>query len=132
MTKQISLFLENKTGRIGQVARTLGQNGINMKAFSMTETPDFGILRIVVSDTERAVTVLADAGFAVSLTDVVCIQCPDHPGSLADVLDRLTEAGISINYMYAFSEGAAAKFVIRPADLARCEEVLKACGCTIL
>ena len=83
MTKQISLFLENKTGRIGEVAKVLGENGINMQAFSMTETPDFGILRIVATDTERAVMVLNDANFAVILTDVVCVECPDSPGSLA-------------------------------------------------
>jgi len=132
MTKQISLFLENKTGRIGQVAKTLGENGINMEAFSMTETPDFGILRIVATDTERAVVVLSEANFAVSLTDVVCVECPDRPGSLAEVLDRITAANIDINYMYAFAAGPVAKFVIKPANIELCEEVLKNSGCTIL
>ncbi len=132
MTKQISLFLENRTGRIAQVAKTLGENDINMKAFSMTETPDFGIMRIVVADVERAVVVLNEANFAVSLTDVVCIQCPDRPGSLSNVLESLTSADIDINYMYAFSEGEMAKFVIKPSDIQKCEEVLAQSGCTIL
>ncbi len=132
MTKQISLFLENKTGRIGEVAKALGANGINMKAFSMTETPDFGILRIVASDTERAVVVLNDANFAVSLTDVVCVECPDRPGSLAGVLDKIANAGIDINYMYAFSVGDTAKFVIKPSDYEMCERILKESGCTII
>ena len=132
MTKQISLFLENKNGRISEVAKTLGDNGINMKAFSMTETPDFGILRIVVADTEKAVVVLSEANFAVSITDVVCIECSDRPGALAEVLGCLTLADIGINYMYAFSEGSMAKFVIKTADIARCEEALKNAGCTVL
>lgn len=132
MTKQISLFLENKTGRIGEVAKVLGENGINMQAFSMTETPDFGILRIVATDTERAVVVLNDANFAVSLTDVVCVECPDRPGSLAEVLDRIANAGIDINYMYAFSVGDKAKFVIKPSDFESCERVLKDSGCIII
>jgi hypothetical protein len=132
MTKQISLFLENKNGRISEVARTLGENGINMKAFSMTETPDFGILRIVVSDLEKAVVVLNDANFAVSITDVVCIECSDRPGALADVLECLASEDIGINYMYAFSEGNLAKFVIKPNDIGKCEAALKKAGCTIV
>lgn len=132
MTKQISLFLENKTGRIGEVAKVLGENGINMQAFSMTETPDFGILRIVATDTERAVMVLNDANFAVILTDVVCVECADNPGSLAEVLDCIATAGIDINYMYAFSVGDKAKFVIKPSDIEKCEEVLKETGCEII
>lgn len=132
MTKQISLFLENKTGRIGEVAKVLGENGINMQAFSMTETPDFGILRIVATDTERAVMVLNDANFAVILTDVVCVECPDSPGSLAEVLDCIANAGIDINYMYAFSIGDKARFVIKPSSIEKCEQVLKESGGSII
>ncbi len=132
MTKQISLFLENKTGRISEVAKTLGAQGINMKAFSMTETPDFGIMRIVVAETERAAMVLSEANFAVSLTEVVCIECADRPGSLAEVLSILTNSGIGIKYMYAFSEGEKAKFVLKADDTARCEEVLTQAGCTVV
>ena len=132
MTKQISLFLENKTGRISEVAKTLGKNNINMKAFSMTETPDFGIMRIVVADTEQAAMVLNEANFAVSLTDVVCIECPDRPGSLAEVLGLLASADIGVKYMYAFSEGNMAKFVLKPDDIERCEKVLSNAGCSIL
>ena len=132
MTKQISLFLENKTGRIGEVAKVLGENGINMQAFSMTETPDFGILRIVATDTERAVMVLNDANFAVILTDVVCVECPDSPGSLAEVLDCIANDGIDINYMYAYSIGDKARFVIKPSCIEKCESVLKESGCSII
>lgn len=132
MTKQISLFLENKTGRISEVAKTLGANGINMKAFAMTETPDFGIMRIVVADTDEAAKVLSDANFAVSISDVVCIECADRPGSLGEVLGYLASADIGIKYMYAFSEGEMAKFVLKPDDVEKCEEVLRGAGCTVV
>ena len=90
--KQLSVFLENKTGRINDVARILGEHGINMYAFSMAETADFGILRMIVSDVEAAKRVLREAKFAVTLTDVVGINCPNTPGSLSPVLDRASPA----------------------------------------
>jgi hypothetical protein len=85
--RQISVFLENKTGRINEVAKILGNNGINMKAFSMAETADFGILRLIVSEVEKAVAVLRDANFAVMLTEVVCLNVPNVAGALAGILD---------------------------------------------
>lgn len=85
--KQLSVFLENKTGRINDVTKTLAKYDINMHAFSMAESTDFGILRLIVSDVEKAVEVLRAENFAVMLTDVVCISCPNVAGSLAKVLD---------------------------------------------
>lgn len=81
--KQLSVFLENKTGRINDVTKTLAKYDINMHAFSMAESTDFGILRLIVSDVEKAVEVLRAENFAVMLTDVVCISCPNVAGSLA-------------------------------------------------
>ena len=78
--KQLSVFLENKTGRINDVVHALGANGINMHAFSMAETADFGILRLIVSDVEKAVEVLRAKDFAVMSTDVVCLSCDNVPG----------------------------------------------------
>ncbi|MBQ5694835.1 MAG: amino acid-binding protein, partial [Bacteroidaceae bacterium] len=101
--KQVSVFLENKTGRINHVTKILAANNINMLAFSMAETTEFGILRLIVSDVEKSVKVLRNANFAVMLTDVVCIACPDVAGSLATVLDQLAEHEIFIEYMYAFA-----------------------------
>ena len=100
--KQLSIFLENKNGRINDVAKVLAKEGINMQAFSMAETADFGILRLIVSDVEKAVNALRTSDFAVMLTDVVCIQCPNTPGSLSAVLDYLAAENIFIEYMYAF------------------------------
>ena len=129
--KQLSVFLENKTGRINEVTKILGKNGINMHAFSMAETTDFGILRLIVSEVDKAVEVLRNADFAVMLTDVVCISCPNVAGSLSVILETLAEKEIFIEYMYAFAEGDKANVVIRPNDINKCVDVLKECSCSI-
>ena len=130
--KQLTIFLENRTGRINEVAKILGAAGINMKAFSMAETADFGLLRLIVSDVEHAVRVLHDASFAVKLTDVVCINVPNHHGALSGILDSLVSNDIFIEYMYAFSEGDSANIVIRPTSIDNCVDVLQNCNCTLL
>lgn len=129
--KQLSIFLENKTGRINEVTKILGKNGINMHAFSMAETTDFGILRLIVNEVEKAVEVLHNADFAVMLTDVVCISCPNVAGSLSVILEKLAENDIFIEYMYAFAEGDKANVVIRPNNITECCKVLENCDCTI-
>ena len=130
--KQLSIFLENKNGRINDVAKVLAKESINMQAFSMAETADFGILRLIVSDVEKAVSALRAADFAVMLTDVVCRQCANTPGSLSKILDYLALENIFIEYMYAFSEGDTARTIIRPTDLSRCIEILQKNDCRIL
>lgn len=122
--KQLSIFLENRSGRINEVTKIMSQNGVNMRAFSMAETSDFGILRLIVSDVDKAVDCLRAANFAVMITDVICVECPNVSGSLSDVLDILTENGIFIEYMYAFAEGSVANVVIRPSDVELCDKVL--------
>ena len=130
--KQLSVFLENKTGRINEVVRALGEHHINMHAFSMAETADFGILRLIVSDVDKAVEVLRGKDFAVMSTDVVCLNCDNVPGSLAVVLEYLAQEQIFIDYMYAFAQNNNAHIVIKPNDMKRCLEVLKEHGCSIL
>ncbi|MBO5314470.1 MAG: amino acid-binding protein [Prevotella sp.] len=129
--KQLSVFLENKTGRINEVTKILGRNNINMHAFSMAETTDFGILRLIVSEVDKAIEVLRDENFAVTSTDVICISCPNVAGSLSVILEHLAENKIFIEYMYAFAEGDKANIVIRPNDINHCVEVLKDCSCDI-
>lgn len=129
--KQLSVFLENKTGRINEVTKILGRNNINMLAFSMAETTDFGILRLIVSEVDKAIEVLRDENFAVTSTDVICISCPNVAGSLSVILEHLAENKIFIEYMYAFAEGDKANIVIRPNDINHCVEVLKDCSCDI-
>ena len=130
--KQLTVFREKRTGRINEVAKILGSNGINMKAFSMAETADFGLLRLVVPEVEKAVQVLRDASFAVMLTDVVCISVNNVPGALSVILEKLAENDIFIEYMYAFSEGDAANVVIRPNNIEKCVGLLKDCPCTLI
>lgn len=130
--KQLSVFIENKTGRINEVTKILGTNSINMSAFSLAENAEFGILRMIVSDVDMAVKVLKEAHFGVTLTDVVCFRCPNKPGALSIVLDYLAKENIFIEYMYAFSEGETASVVIRPTDIDKCLEILTNYKCDIL
>jgi hypothetical protein len=124
--KQVSVFLENKTGRINEVTKILSRHDINMNAFSMAETPDFGILRLIVSDVDKAVDILRNEDFAVMLTDVIHLHCPNKAGALGEILERLAIADVSIEYMYAFAEGDMANIIVRPTDIAKCEKAL--CG----
>ena len=110
--KQLSIFMENRAGRMAEIARQLGEARINIRALSLADTSDFGILRLIVNDVEKAVKVLRDAGHTVSLTDVVAVEVPDTPGGLASVLDPLRGAGVNVEYMYAFVEKATDKAVV--------------------
>ena len=124
VTRQLSIFLENKTGRINEVAKILGDNGINMQAFSMAETADFGLLRLIVPDVDKAADVLRAASFAVMVTDVLCLSCTNTPGSLSAVLEKLASNNVFIEYMYAFSDGESANVIIRPDDIQTAVKVL--------
>ncbi|MBS4008983.1 MAG: ACT domain-containing protein [Clostridium sp.] len=100
--KQISVFLENKSGRLAQVTRVLGDNQINIRALSIADTTDFGILRLIVDKPEETNSILRAEGFMVSETTVIAVEVPDRPGGLADILATLGQAGINIEYLYAF------------------------------
>ena len=100
--KQISVFLENKSGRLAEVTRTLGRNDINIRALSIADTTDFGILRLIVNKPEEANHALRQGGFMVSETEVIAVDVPDRPGGLADVLEILGQASVNIEYLYAF------------------------------
>lgn len=123
--KQLSVFLENRIGVINEVAFILSQNSVNMKAFSVADGEEFGILRLIVSDVELATKVLKDANFKVSNTDVICINCPNTPGALSAVLECLAKEEVFIEYMYAFSEGDVASTVIRPTNIDKCVATLE-------
>lgn len=124
--RQLSIFLENRTGRINEVARILADNGINMQAFSMAETADFGLLRLIVPDVDKAVEVLRAENIAVMITDVLCVNCPNVPGSLSAVLEKLASNNVFIEYMYAFSDGDSANVIIRPNNIDDALKVLQA------
>jgi len=124
LIKQLSIFLENKKGRFTEVTSILGEAGINMTAFTVAENSDFGIVRLLVSDPEKARDILRENKYAVSVTDVICLHTANEPGSLSKIVKIIAQADISIEYMYAFSLGNRAVVVIRPDDLNKAMSVL--------
>ncbi len=103
--KQISVFLENKPGTLCAMTTALAQNNVDMRALSLAETKDFGIVRIIVDDVYTATTVLKEAGFIHTLNTVLGVMIPDEPGGLNRVLQILDEAQVNVEYMYAFLGG---------------------------
>lgn len=130
MAKQISIFLENKAGRLLHVTRTLGDAGINIRALSIADTSDFGILRVIVSEPERAYRMLKEAGFTVSETEVIAVQVPDTPGSLANVLEQMAEENLNIEYLYAFigTKADDALVIFKVEDIEKAKEAFKRKG----
>jgi hypothetical protein len=110
--EQISVFLENKAGRLAEVTRILGEAGINIRALSLADTTDFGILRLIVDRYDQAREILKGKGFTVGKTEVVAAEVPDRPGGLASVLQVLAQAGINVEYMYAFVQHSGKNAVI--------------------
>lgn len=110
--EQISVFLENKSGRLAEVATTLASAGINIRALSLADTSDFGILRLIVNDTEKAKKVLRDSGFTVGKTDVVAVEVSDRAGGLAEILSVMRDSGINVEYMYAFVQKSGEHAII--------------------
>ena len=123
--KQVSVFVENESGNMADVLGILGKNGIDISALSIADKTDFGILRLIVSDPEKAVSILKEEGMIVKLTDVLAVGIEDKSGSLANVLDVLKSADIAIEYLYAFiGKSNYGALVIIRAD--KPEEALKA------
>jgi hypothetical protein len=117
--QQLSLFLENKPGQIKVPCRVLAKAGINVLTLSLADTQQFGILRLIVKDWQKAKKVLEDAGSIVNLTEVLALDVADKPGGLADLLDLLDKAKLDIEYMYAFTSGTRghkAALIFRFAD----------------
>jgi hypothetical protein len=112
MIKQISVFLENKSGRLVRVAEVLGQAGINIRGLSIADTSDFGILRLIVDQPDKAITELKDKGIMATETEVIAMEVPDTPGGLAEVLKYLDGANINIEYLYSFIEKPTSNAII--------------------
>jgi len=112
---QLSIFLENRAGRLAEVTRILSEAGVNIRALSLADTSDFGILRLIVSDFNKAKEKLKENGFTVGRTTVVAVKVPDSPGGLHKILIMLQEAGINVEYMYAFVQqsGDSAVLILR-------------------
>ena len=133
--KQISVFVENKPGALYALTAVLAQGQIDMRALSLAETKDFGIVRLIVNDLYKATTLLKDAGYVHSLTPVVGVAIPDVPGGLNRVLQVLTDAKVNVEYMYAFLGGKDvdhAYMIFRVADDKAAEPALASRGIQVL
>ena len=132
--EQISIFIENKSGRLAEITRILGDASINIRALSLADTTDFGILRLIVNDREKAKQVLKEKGFTVSKTEVVAVEVPDRPGGLSEILQTLDKETINVEYMYAFVErcGENAVIIFRFDETDKAISALQSKGFTIL
>ena len=128
--KQLSIFIENKVGRLQAIMDTLSENNINIRALSIAETTEFGILRIITPDVDKAKKVLRDVDVISKITDVIAVYIDDKAGGLAKMLKSVTDAEINVEYMYAFlgrTEGKAL-MVLKADDEAKAEKALLASG----
>jgi hypothetical protein len=132
--EQISIFLENRSGRLAEITGILSRNAINIRALSLADTADFGILRLIVDRPEPAIRVLKESGFTVGLTEMVALEIPDRPGGLWRILTVLEAAGLNVEYMYAFVQRATENAVIifRFDEPARAAQALQGAGVRVL
>lgn len=132
--QQISIFLENKPGRLNAICRALAENQISIVTLSLADTQQFGILRLIIEDWQRAQQVLEEAGYVVNVREVVAVTVPDRPGGMAEVVDVVSAAGVNIAYAYAFTarRGTAAVLIFRFDNPDAAVNALKAAGRDIL
>ena len=128
--KQISIFVENKPGKLAELTEYLNQSSIDMRALSIAEAQDFGIVRIIVDDAYKTSCILKEAGYVASITPVVAIEMPDEPGSLFRILKILGDGGVNLEYMYAFltRKQSTAYMVLRVEDNEKAIEILSKSG----
>lgn len=128
--KQISVFVDNKPNQLTGVMKLIKETGINIRALSLADTSDFGILRIIVNDTDKAIAALKSGGYAVTVTEILAISIPDAPGQLSRVLDILGGENVNLEYLYAFTGASdkAVSFVIRVDDNNAASEALTNAG----
>ena len=124
--KQISVFLENKSGRLADVTRVLGEGGVNLRAITIADTADFGILRLIADDPDKALQILEGGGFTAKVTEVLAVEVPDTPGGLAKAMMLFSKNDVNIEYLYASLEHTQQKAVIvfKVEELTRGEKVL--------
>ena len=128
--KQLTIFVENKQGSLVDITDTLAANNVNLRALSIADTQDFGLLRLIVSDNDTALSALSDKGYVLKVTEVVGVKIGDAPGKLSKALSVLAEAGVNVEYLYAFMARTEkhAYVVLRPTDNAAAESALEAAG----
>ncbi len=128
--KQLTVFVENKQGSLVDITETLATNHVNLRALSIADTQDFGLLRLIVNDNEVASSVLTEKGYVLKITEVIGVKIGDQPGMLSKALSVLAAAGINVEYLYAFMSRTEkhAYVVLRPTDNAAAEAALEAAG----
>ena len=117
--KQISVFVQNEPGRLLEFTDVLTKAGINMTALNLADVTDYGIVRVIVDDTEQAVAVLKENNYNVIVNDILCVDVTDEPGTLHQILVKLADAGLNISYMYGFSNAGKASLVFKVDDLSK-------------
>ena len=134
LIKQISVFVENKKGRLYHLTKTLADHGIDLKALSISDTAEFGILRCIVNDPQKALQIIKDAGFTASVTEVLGVEVEDEPGGLARLLDVLNESDVSVEYLYSFvgTRSDNALIIFHVEELDKALALLKESGFKIL
>lgn len=132
--EQISVFLENKSGRLADVTDVLAKGGLNIRALSLADTTDFGVLRLIVNDAAKAKAILTANGFTAIVTEVLALEVPDAPGGLASILGGLAAKGINVEYLYAFvsKSGENAIIISRFDHIEAARDVLQKNGVRIL
>jgi hypothetical protein len=132
--RQLSIFLENRSGRLAEVTDILGESCVNIRALSLADTSDFGILRVIVEDTDKALRILEEKGFTVTVTEVLAVEVEDKPGGLSRVLKLLEEEEVNVEYMYAFMEKLTdhALLIFRIEDIDGAIEICRKNGIKIL
>lgn len=131
---QISVFLENKAGRLAEVTGILAEADVNIRALALADTSDFGVLRLIVNDNQKAVTALKNRGFTIGETDVVAVEVEDRPGGLHRILDILHKAGVNVEYMYAFVQqsGSNAVMIFRFDNIDEAVNILQENNLTVI
>lgn len=132
--KQISVFLENKKGRLAEVTKTLSHEKINIRALSLADTADFGVLRIIVDNPEKSLTVLKSHGFVAQVTEVIAVEVEDRPGGLSQILEVLDQDNVNVEYMYAYVEKSRENAIVicRIDDRERALQILEKNGIATL
>ena len=126
--KQLSVFLENREGRLDEVLSTLGANDVNIVALSLADTADYGMLRMIVSNPQKGKAVLKEAGITSMLTDVVALRVPHATGSLSKAMHELMSNGVNVEYMYAFANGEDASAILKSDDAQKVVNILRENG----
>lgn len=132
--QQLTIFLENKPGRLLKAYKALAENGISLLTLSLADTKDFGLLRLIIKDNDKAIKILEEIGYATVLSEVLAVEITDRPGALLPVLNSLADNGINLEYTYAFAArgGEKAVFIIRVDDAEKAIDAINKNGCKVL